>query len=449
MNVLQNILRRRGGYFRWLVFCCAMPAICLFFAKPHRANEQVTNEDVKLKIWPSDPPEDCPFLRSTEITGIAFTGRHKEYLEKGGDTWYPSWASDGNLYSPFGDGEADAFKVDGKLYEGGKTTVTTGYAKIVGDNPLDLKVVGLGSLTYSPLPYHARYPSANLVHNGVWYYGTYTLDDLWGTCGWGCVQGPIVGFSVSSDYGKTWANPPQLSPTNNLFRETGLSGGKIKMGIPQFIDFGQNMKYSPDSKAYLVGHGATRPAAHDSVFSGDEIFLVRVTPTPENINDLSKYEFFAGYDPESPRPRWSKNFSDIKPLFDWIDHAGTATITYDAPLKKYLMCVTYGWPTVGTFNTYILEADPEAIVGSKPRPFLAVPWRLVTFMRRFGEQAYFVNIPSKFISADGRTVWLCYTNDYTESHAKNPPIGPGSLVLQEVKLLGPSAPQHSPSNPQQ
>ena len=77
---------------------------------------------------------------------------------------------------------------------------------------------------------------------------------------------------------------------------------------------------------------------------------------------------------------------------------GCVTVTYDAPLKKYLMCVTDGWPTCAKMNTYILEADE--ITG---------PWRLVTYMKDFGEQGYFLNIPSKFISADGRTVWLCYS----------------------------------------
>jgi hypothetical protein len=34
---------------------------------------------------------------------VAFTGRHAEYT--GADTWYPSWANDGNLYSPWPDGK--------------------------------------------------------------------------------------------------------------------------------------------------------------------------------------------------------------------------------------------------------------------------------------------------------------------------------------------------------
>jgi hypothetical protein len=38
-------------------------------------------------------------------------------------------------------------------------------------------------------------------------------------------------------------------------------------------------------------------------------------------------------------------------------------------------------------NSYILEAD--AITG---------PWKIITYMKDFGEQSYFLNFPSKFIS---------------------------------------------------
>ena len=58
-------------------------------------------------------------------------------------------------------------------------------------------------------------------------------------------------------------------------------------------------------------------------------------------------------------------------------------------------------------------------------------------MEKFGEQAYFVNIPSKFISDDGRTVWLCYSGNFTRNQKTNPPGGRYALTLQEMKLLGP------------
>jgi hypothetical protein len=57
-------------------------------------------------------------------------------------------------------------------------------------------------------------------------------------------------------------------------------------------------------------------------------------------------------------------------------------------------------------------------------------------MHEFGEQAYFVNIPSKFISADGRTAWLCYAANFSAGpHRENPVGGAYGMALQEIKLL--------------
>ena len=67
------------------------------------------------------------------------------------------------------------------------------------------------------------------------------------------------------------------------------------------------------------------------------------------------------------------------------------------------MFVTNCWPTVGPMDTYVLESLS-----------LTGPWKLVTYMPSFGPQAYFVNLPSKFISSDGRTGWLCYSANYTD-----------------------------------
>ena len=53
-------------------------------------------------VWPSQPPADCPFEASKDIVGVAFLGVHSDYHVA--DTWYPSWASDWNLYSPWTDG---------------------------------------------------------------------------------------------------------------------------------------------------------------------------------------------------------------------------------------------------------------------------------------------------------------------------------------------------------
>ncbi len=389
-----------------------------------------TSEPWPARVWRSETPAGCPFEPSTSITAVAFTRNYTAYTDA--DTWYPYWASDGNMYSGWTDGEIGE---EGCQSNGPKAR--TGNARIVGDDPLDLRVASLGTEAASPLPYGGRYPSANLVYNGIWYYGTYAVDfdlskpeyrDLysWAICG------PLPGFRISRDYGKTWT-PSPLTPEKPLFPESGKDGRAVKMGTPHFVDFGKNMEHSPDGKAYLVGHGALEndPApriAGNSWIAGDAVYLARVTPSPENINDVTKYEFYAGRGAEG-RAAWSKRFDDIQPLLSWNNRMGCTTITYDAPLKKYLMCVTDGWPGVEDMNSYLLEADE--ITG---------PYRIITFMAKFGRQGYFLNFPSKFIGSDGRSAWLSYSANFHKSYFGNrtvaDPMGSRyAWTLQEVRLL--------------
>jgi hypothetical protein len=314
---------------------------------------------------------------------------------------------------------------------------TTGQAKIVGTDPMALEVVSLGVREASSLPYGGRYPSANLVYNGVWYYGTYALDGFYedaSNCNW-CTMGPFVGFRISSDLGKTWTDT-KLTPDQPLFKESGKGGKKVKMGAPHFVDFGKNMQRSPDGKAYLLAHGATGPDARESWIAGDEIYMARVIPTPATINNPDKWEFFAGYGGDK-KPRWSKDFSAIRPIVQWKGHCGVVTMTCVAGLRKYIMCVAdpgglggaghspdhphaHGVP----YSTYLLES--QEITG---------PWSLISYMEKFGEQGYFANVPSKFVSSDGQTAWLCYSNNWTADQKVNPPGGRYGLCLHEVKLL--------------
>jgi len=369
------------------------------------------------RTWPSEEPADCPFERSKDIVGIGITSRYKYYT--GADTWYPSWAADGNLYSPWTDGGVGP--LDG--YGGGTSwsgypKATTCHAKITGDDPMDLKVYHLGRHRALPLPFGGRYPCGSLVYEGIWYYGTYCLDG--GRYAWWHLR-PFVGFRWSDDLGKTWTDAP-CTPQNNLFQEPGE--GKVKIGAPHFVDFGRNMEHSPDGKAYLLAHGATLEKGTLSWNAGDQVYLFRVTPSPEVINNRTAYEFFAGYD-KNENPVWTKDFGQIKPLIDWPQKAGIVTMTYNAPLKKYIMLVTDGgWTGEDKFHTYALESD-----------HVTGPWKLVTYMKEFGTQAYFVNMPSKFISPDGKTAWLWYSNNCISRDSGDPTGGMYALSQCEIRFF--------------
>jgi hypothetical protein len=387
-------------------------------------------------IWKSEPPADFPIEPSKELTGIKFLGMKSGFHF--GDTWYPTWADDGKMYSPWTDGSC--WRLDGSSENsnsGDAENATTGHAVIEGEDPLTLKVFSLGLSQASSLPYPGRYPCGSQVYNGVWYYGTYCLGPAGSakfgdkTYNWPWI-GPFVGFRYSTDYGRKWTEC-SLTPEKSLFKETGINGYPVKIGSPHFVDFGKNMQYSPDGKAYMVAHGADTSDAkwrfwNDSWITGDQIYLLRVTPSIENINDVSKYEFFAGHDNKGI-PLWAKDFEKIKPILEWNNNMGCVTITYNAPLKKYLMCVTDGGNTCAKMNTYILESDN--VTG---------PWKLVTYMKDFGEQAYFVNIPSKFISKDGKKVWLLYSANFAPNWngmkiKENPPGSHYGMVFQKIEFL--------------
>ena len=388
-------------------------------------------------------PPGGPAL-SPDYSGMVLTGRYANYTKA--DTWYPSWASDGNLYSPWTDGTIGKMPF---VWSAKREHAETGFARISGDDPLNLTVSEWGVRTNSALPYQGRYPCGSLVHNGIWYYGTYALDQpdeaVRKQFGW-YVLGPQVGFDWSNDYGKTW-HPTPCSPAAPLFDEAsrkkldlqeGKKGPFIKMGAPHFVDFGKNMEHSPDGKAYLVGHGAEVPdplprTANNSWVTGDAVYMARVTPGIDNMNDRSKYEFFAGRDADR-KPIWTSDYKQIKPLFAWNNHCGIVTMTYNPGLNKYFMCITDGHRGTTSrkeYTSYILESDQ-----------LTGPWKIVAHMVDFGPQAYFLNIPSKFISEDGRTMWLCCSanymnpkrNDKTELEKGSPPGFGYALSLHEFTL---------------
>ena len=396
-----------------------------------------------LWIWDRTPPAGCPLPLSTDIPGMAFTGRAS--TQHFCDTWMPTWAADGNLYSTWQDGVllTPPFQSFGGFY-GGSDPARNGWAKIVGNDPQDLLIADAGLVDGPRTPYASRWPGANFVHNGVWYYGTYSSNGS-DAAGNPVIPDPgnqgvltgFVGFRTSTDYGHNWDQGPHL-PSTPLFPEPGNGGGKIKFGQMYMVDHGKNQEHAPDGKVYFVSNGAVDPdpspgPANLGQHHGDQIYLCRVTPSPSTINDASQYEFFAGHN-GAGQPAWSASLSSAKPILDWNDHCGSTTITWNPGLNKYLLfsimahyTLKADGPHPEDHDTWVAESDS-----------MTGPWKLVTYLKSFGTQAYYPNLPSKFISGDGRTAWLWYGANYAPFDRHSDPPGSGyRLCEQQVRFLKP------------
>jgi hypothetical protein len=192
------------------------------------------------------------------------------------------------------------------------------------------------------------------------------------------------------------------------------------------VDLGKELDASPDGYAYLVAFGGLSGTGHVSWILGDAVFLARVEPSRETINDPSAWQWFGG---PTGRSSWVTALEDAVPILTWPRSVGQVSMTRWPAVGRYLMCITYGRQQGAPTDSYILEA-PE-VVG---------PWRMVCYWPSFGPEAYFLNLPSRFLSADGRRGWLCYSANHSghfdeRTPFPEDPIGSRyALCLQEVEF---------------
>eukprot|EP00929_Paragymnodinium_shiwhaense_P100045 TRINITY_DN62068_c0_g1_i1.p1 TRINITY_DN62068_c0_g1~~TRINITY_DN62068_c0_g1_i1.p1 ORF type:complete len:496 (-),score=18.09 TRINITY_DN62068_c0_g1_i1:40-1527(-) len=438
----HHLQEARAQFFTFGVQEIHMATIISAFLLGHQT-ALGTKVGVSPLDWPNRPPENIPFPRSTLFDTIEFTGRYAQYGKA--DTWYPTWAADGKLYSPWTDGSVgDAHA--GSSCNGAWCLSTTGFASISGHDPFNLTIERVGTVKASPWPYHGRYPCGSLAYNGTWFYGTYALDDLNGYCQNWCIQGPFLGFRWSTDGGETWTEPrPYL---RNGYRDSLFGEGasdnhssKIKYGAPHVVDFGRELEHAPaedpETFMYIVGHGASQPASPTSWMQGSEVYLARVRPTIEDVQNASQWQFFAGRAVDG-NDLWAKGrVADAKPVVSWANKTGVTTMTYVPAVQRYIMIVST--PTLSpftekTFDTYLLES--KHITG---------PFHYITYMKEFGPQAYFVNIPSKFVDSETKDgslrLFLSSSANFAAGNVTANPPGSGyHWTLHEVVLKPPAAP---------
>lgn len=371
--------------------------------------------------WPTAAPDDCPVGPSPVLAGLRLAGRYALYTDA--DTWFPSWAADGNMYSPWTDGHVGLWASNSK-----GVCAMTGYARIEGSDPLALTVVPLGTAMGSPGPYVGRYPSGCLHVGGTWYHGTYLVhDERVPDGGTRDLLGPFVGFCKSTDGGATWS-ADRYTATGAMFGETleGMPRPTIKLGSPRFVDLGRELEHSPDGKAYFVGFGNLAGHGHLSWILGDAVFLGRADPR-DDLTDAAAWEWFAG---TADAPRWSQNLADATSIFTWPRSVGQLSMSYVPALGRYLMCVSYSRGDAQETTSYVLDA---------PSPW--GPWTMVGYWEGFGRQAYFLNFPSRFLSEDGARGWLCYSANHTSHYgtgnwiSEDPKGSRYAMCLHEVEFL--------------
>ncbi len=309
---------------------------------------------------PATPPyPPSPVIKSVEWAPVPTIIRRA----KGGDNWPMTWADDGAQYTAYGDGNGFEPFVKAKL--------SIGFSKVTG-GPADFQGVNFPAQNgdFRGDGKSGRKASGILMVDGVLYLLARNLDNSQ--------------LAWSRDHGATWT----------------WADWKFTMsfGCSTFLNFGQNYAGARDNYVYIYS-----PDAATAYDPADRMVMARVPKT--KLTDRAAYEFFVALDAKGG-PTWSKDIAQRGAVFTHAGNSHRGGITYDAGLKRYLWCQILPYSPnpqgprfQGGFGIY-----------DAPEPW--GPWTTVFYTPMWdvgpGESSSF---PTKWMSADGKTVHLVFSGD--------------------------------------
>ena len=267
------------------------------------------------------------------------------------DNWPMTWGDDGHLYTSYGDGRGFEPLVERKL--------SLGLARIEGEPP-DFRGINLRAETAERVGDGAKGAKASgmLMVEGVLYMWVRNTGNA--TLAW------------SMDRGKTW--------TWGFAFETSF-------GCPTFLNFGRNYEGASDEYVYVYSQDG--PGAYEPY---DGVVLARVAK--HRVRDKGAYEFFQRVN-DSGEAVWTRDIAMRGQVFHYPGQCERLDVVYSPALKRYLMAVGFGhgkgW---GIFDA--------------PRPW--GPWTTAFCTEAWDvPETHGYRLPSKWISADGRTMWLVFS----------------------------------------
>ncbi|GHJ41747.1 hypothetical protein [Streptomyces sp. TS71-3] len=331
------------------------------------------------------PPESSFFstvdIDSGATVGAPAAGDNRSH----GDLWPNCWSDDDNVYGAYGDGVG---------FGGDDNGSDIGVARISG-TPGNLtgtqlaKGDGVGQVWTAG---HSRKPTGMACVGGTLYLAVQDLASDFN-------DAPAATVAKSSDHGRTWT----WDHSAPMF-----SGGVFSTVM--FLDYGKAYGNAPDGYVYAYGlDGNWRDSFNDRVKDPQDLYLARVPE--DSVQDRSAWQFASGFAADGT-PTWSSDIARKAPVLhderrvypnvytdgriENLSVLSQGGIVYDKPLNRY---VYTSW-TEYTFEFYESPTPWGPWKRFDSKDFGGYPW---THAKHGG---YAVTVPSKYISGDGRSMWV-------------------------------------------
>jgi hypothetical protein len=323
------------------------------------------------------PPESKAF---STVAEEAFSTHQ---VKGNGDLWPSCWATDDNLYAANGDGT------------GFGTVYTDMAVSRISGTPDDLAGATIATnvgTNWSGSVY-TRKPTGMLCSGGAIYLAFQNLNETTFD------DAPAASIAKSVDDGVTWtwdASAPMFGTPSNA-----ASAKAYKFTTIFFLDYGKDSEHAIDGYVYAYG-------LDNNWRSQEALYLGRVPA--DQVQKRAAWEFYAGAT-AAGAPTWTSDITAKKPVLTdtrllypvmfgpdcppYQQVIAQGGVTYDAPLDRYIFS---SW-SCSTHELY--EANQP---WGPWKHFQSTDFGPLRLKQNRGQ--YGTSIPSKFISADGETVWL-------------------------------------------
>jgi hypothetical protein len=356
----------------------------------------------------------------TTIRAAHFVGASIRTLDCHGDNWYATWAADDTQLVALCDGVGVPGNT-GNLYNSRLLHLTghpeSGMAfEDMGGYP-DLSVP-IREVEDDGNPRYYGFGTVAIGKRIYQYLSTWNIPMTDAGVETGNLRFNGAKLIYSDDSGLSWRNQDGSEPvrwerwdqrsrdTMVFFDEPGEC-----FSLPSVLQMGQAYELNTDGYVYIYAPNGNVEG------SMNQLVLCRVGV--DEVVDRSAYEYFSGTD-SSGNAVWSAQISLRQPVLTfpsgWVNrnshpYAWQPFVVYNAPLGLYLMSSwATGLDSSGTWfgsPSYLGLYQAETPWG---------PWECFHEEREWvpggdrGARCYQAVIMPKWISADGRTIWLAWTD---------------------------------------
>ncbi len=303
-----------------------------------------------------------------------------------GDTWYATWADDGNLYVT----SDDTSGWNGKCLNKTRPYVFVAISQLHGDDPKQLHGESINCLdeyaTASHLKPNMSWKTSGITSvDGVLYLAlqqdTYTDSNNSGR------ETARDGIIIKSlDHGRTWSGSEAASMAQPMFPGETFSA-------PSFIQYGRDGAGGVDGGDRYV-YAISNDGSWDN---GNLLVLGRVRRSGLPALRGSDWEFYAD-------GHWVRDRLQARPILSDPHRLGSVSIVYDPALKSYLLASWYYPGCTGYVQPGCDVHRSRWVWYQAPKPW--GPWARVQQFEWYPAGYYNPILVNKFLGADGLSGWV-------------------------------------------